>query len=83
MMLPARTAKIVRLKAVLACLPCLLVWTVVGAASTPEASAEGRWIPGRDVPAHLNPMPFEAAAEMERDLADDLRRAGYTATGVH
>jgi hypothetical protein len=26
--------------------------------------------------AHLNPMPFEAAAQMEKDLADDLRRAG-------
>jgi len=33
--------------------------------------------------AHLNPMPFEAAAQMERDLADDLRRAGYTVTGGH
>ena len=33
--------------------------------------------------AHLNPMPFEAAAEMERDLAEDLRRAGYTVTGGH
>ena len=32
---------------------------------------------------HLNPMPFEAAAEMERDLAEDLRRAGYTVTGGH
>jgi predicted GIY-YIG superfamily endonuclease len=30
---------------------------------------------------HLNPMPFEAAAQMERDLAEDLRRAGYTVTG--
>jgi hypothetical protein len=30
---------------------------------------------------HLNPMPFEAAAQMEKDLADDLRRAGYTVTG--
>ena len=28
--------------------------------------------------AHLNPMPFEAAAQMEVDLAEDLRRAGYT-----
>jgi hypothetical protein len=28
-------------------------------------------------------MPFEAAAEMERDLAEDLRRAGYTVTGGH
>src|SRR6266446_3040362 len=27
--------------------------------------------------AHLNPMPFEAAIQMEKDLAQDLRRAGY------
>lgn len=33
--------------------------------------------------AHLNPMPFEAAAKMETDLAEDLRRAGYTVTGGH
>ena len=33
--------------------------------------------------AHLNPMPFEAAAQMELDLAEDLRRAGYTVTGGH
>lgn len=33
--------------------------------------------------AHLNPMPFEAAAQMERDLAEDLRRAGFTVTGGH
>lgn len=33
--------------------------------------------------AHLNPMPFEAAARMEMDLAEDLRRAGYTVTGGH
>ena len=33
--------------------------------------------------AHLNPMPYEAAAEMEKDLAEDLRRAGYTVTGGH
>jgi hypothetical protein len=33
--------------------------------------------------AHLNPMPFDAAVEMERDLAEDLRRAGYTVTGGH
>jgi len=32
---------------------------------------------------HLNPMPFEAAAQMEQDLADDLRRAGYKVTGGH
>jgi hypothetical protein len=32
---------------------------------------------------HLNPMPYEVAAEMEKDLADDLRRAGYTVTGGH
>ncbi len=33
--------------------------------------------------AHLNPMPYEAAAQMERDLAEDLRRAGYMVTGGH
>ena len=33
--------------------------------------------------AHLNPMPYEAAAQMERDLAEDLRNEGYTVTGGH
>jgi len=32
---------------------------------------------------HLNPMPFEAAVVMERDLASDLRREGYTVMGGH
>jgi hypothetical protein len=32
---------------------------------------------------HLNPMPFQAAAQMEKDLASDLRKAGYTVTGGH
>lgn len=32
---------------------------------------------------HLNPMPYEAAAQMEMDWAEDLRRAGYTVTGGH
>ena len=32
---------------------------------------------------HLNPMPFEAAVQMEKDLAEDLRRAGHTVTGGH
>jgi hypothetical protein len=32
---------------------------------------------------HLNPMPYEAAAQIEKDLAEDLRRAGYTVTGGH
>ena len=31
--------------------------------------------------SHLNPMPFEAATEMERDLAEDLRNEGYTVAG--
>ena len=31
--------------------------------------------------AHLNPMPFEAAAQMEKDLTEDLRREGYTVAG--
>ena len=33
--------------------------------------------------AHLNPMPFEAAAQMEIDLAEDLRKAGFAVTGGH
>jgi hypothetical protein len=32
---------------------------------------------------HLNPMPYDAAVQMEMDLAEDLRRAGYTVTGGH
>ena len=32
---------------------------------------------------HLNPMPYEAAAQMEMELAEDLRKAGYTVTGGH
>src|SRR5437870_10359647 len=32
---------------------------------------------------HLNPMPFEAAVQMEADLAEDLRATGYTVTGGH
>jgi hypothetical protein len=31
--------------------------------------------------AHLTPMPYEAAVQMEEDLAEDLRKAGYTVTG--
>lgn len=31
--------------------------------------------------SHLNPMPFEAAVQMEVDLAEDLRALGYTVTG--
>ena len=30
---------------------------------------------------HFNPMPFEAAAQMETGLAEDLRAEGYTVTG--
>jgi hypothetical protein len=30
---------------------------------------------------HLNPMPYEAALQMEKDLAEDLRAQGYTVTG--
>ena len=30
---------------------------------------------------YLNPMPFEAAAQMENDLAEDLRAEGYTVAG--
>ncbi len=31
--------------------------------------------------AHLNPMPYEDAARMEKDLTADLRAEGYTVTG--
>jgi hypothetical protein len=30
---------------------------------------------------HLNPMPYQAAAQMEIELAEDLRAQGYTVTG--
>ena len=30
---------------------------------------------------YLNPMPYEAAAQMEKDLAEDLRADGYTVAG--
>jgi hypothetical protein len=32
---------------------------------------------------HLNPMPYDAAAQMEIELAEELRAAGYTVTGGH
>src|SRR5258707_367973 len=31
----------------------------------------------------FNPMPFEVAAQMERELAEDLRAQGYTVAGGH
>jgi hypothetical protein len=30
---------------------------------------------------YLNPMPYEAACQMEKDLAEDLREQGYTVCG--
>ncbi len=33
--------------------------------------------------AHLNPMPFEKAAQMEVDLAESLRKRGYRVYGGH
>jgi hypothetical protein len=30
---------------------------------------------------HLNPMPFKVAAQMEIELAEDLRAEGRTVTG--
>jgi len=38
-----------------------------------------RLLPG--LYAHLNPMPYDVAVQMEKDLAQDLRVAGYTVTG--
>ena len=55
-----------------------------------KADTKAAWVVQRyglrllpELYAHLNPMPFEAAAEMEKDLAEDLRRSGYTVTGGH
>ncbi len=39
--------------------------------------------PMRELYAHLNPMSSEAATQMEKDLAEDLRRAGYAGTAAH
>ena len=33
--------------------------------------------------AHLNPMPYERAVEMEVFLADSLRKRGYVVFGGH
>jgi len=30
---------------------------------------------------HLNPMPYDAAARMEKELAEDMRAEGYTVAG--
>jgi hypothetical protein len=30
---------------------------------------------------HLNPMPYEYAVQMEKDLTEDLRAAGYAVVG--
>lgn len=55
-----------------------------------QRGIKGAWVVQRygvrllpELYAHLNPMPFEAAAQMEKDLAEDLRQAGYTVTGGH
>jgi hypothetical protein len=55
-----------------------------------KAGTKAAWVVRRyglrllpELYAHLNPMPFEAAAQMEQDLAEDLRRAGYRVTGGH
>lgn len=32
---------------------------------------------------HLNPMPYQKAVEMERHLADSLRKRGYAVYGGH
>lgn len=36
-----------------------------------------------DLYAHLNPMPYEAALQMESELAEELWEQGYTVTGGH
>jgi len=37
----------------------------------------------RELFEHLNPMPYEQACIMERELAEELRSEGYTVTGGH
>jgi hypothetical protein len=34
-----------------------------------------------DLYEYLNPMPYEAACQMEKDLAEELRELGYTVCG--
>ena len=55
-----------------------------------QAGTKAAWVVKRyglrlmpELYEHLNPMPYEAAAQMEKDVADDLRQAGYTVTGGH
>jgi hypothetical protein len=55
-----------------------------------KAGTKAAWVVKRyglqllpELYAHLNPMPYEAAAQMEQDLAEELRRAGYAVTGGH
>ena len=55
-----------------------------------KAGIKSAWVAKRygllllpELYAHLNPMPFDAAVQMEMDLAEDLRRLGYTVTGGH
>jgi hypothetical protein len=55
-----------------------------------KAGTKAAWVVKRyglqllpELYSHLNPMPYEAATQMEKDLAEDLRRAGYTVTGGH
>jgi hypothetical protein len=37
--------------------------------------------PDAELYGFLNPMPFEGAAQMKKDLAEDLRTDGYIVTG--
>ena len=55
-----------------------------------KAGTKAAWVVKRyglrllpELYAHLITMPFEAAVQMEKDLAEDLRRAGYKVTDGH
>ena len=61
-----------------------------GRAARPRCEAKSAWVVRKygvrlmpELYEHLNPMPFEAAVQMETELAEDLRAAGYTVTGGH
>lgn len=58
----------------------LLEYPATGTATAPSALVTAS---ARAKPAAQPPSPYETAAQMEKDLAEDLRREVYTVTGGH
>jgi hypothetical protein len=49
-----------------------------------KAGVKGNWFVGKfglgllpELYEHLNPMPYESAVEMEKDMADELQEKGW------